>query len=203
MENSLHIAEPVALVRPRGAHRFEGFSPKLARRLTFYRRGLLEQWLLLEADPMVIVFCERPGYVIVNGRERLADFWVRYVDRQELVILDDTFDENHATKSHRHLDEAGLPIRKVLSADLAAARVWIDIALPCPPLAPVVRPSPISTIVAADYRLFIDCVKARRGFWNEAGTITSTDRPHRVVVTNLVVRAKSIDWSTNVGKRRV
>jgi hypothetical protein len=126
MENSLHIAEPVALVRPRGAHRFEGFSPKLARRLTFYRRGLLEQCFLLETDPMVIVFCERPGYVSVNGKERLADFWVRYVDRQELVILDDTFDENHATKSHRHLDEAGLPIRKVLSAGLAAARVWID-----------------------------------------------------------------------------
>jgi hypothetical protein len=46
MENSLHIAEPVALVRPRSAHRFEGFSPKLARRLTFYRRGLLELWIL-------------------------------------------------------------------------------------------------------------------------------------------------------------
>jgi hypothetical protein len=126
MENSLHIAEPVALVRPRGAHRFEGFSPKLARRLTFYRRGLLEQWLLFEADPAVIVFCERPGCVNVSGKERLADFGVRYVDRQELVILDDTFDGDHATKSHRHLDEAALPIRKVSSPDLAAARVWID-----------------------------------------------------------------------------
>jgi hypothetical protein len=62
----------------------------------------------------------------VSGKERLADFWVRYVDRQELVILDDTFDGDHATKSHRHLDGAALPIRKVLSADLAAARVWID-----------------------------------------------------------------------------
>jgi len=91
MENSLHIAEPVALVRPRGAHRFEGFSPKLARPLTFYRRGLLEQWILFEAYPAVIVFCERPGCVNVNGKERLADFWVRYVDRQELVILDDAF----------------------------------------------------------------------------------------------------------------
>jgi hypothetical protein len=126
MENSLHIAEPVALVRPRGAHRYEGFSPKLARRLTFYRRGLLEQGILFEADPAVIVFCERPGCVNVNGKERLVDFWVRYVDRQELVILDDAFDEDHVTKSHRHLDEAALPIRKVSSADLAAARVWID-----------------------------------------------------------------------------
>ncbi|GAB7549026.1 hypothetical protein [Cupriavidus sp. 8B] len=33
MEDSLRIAEPVAIVRPRGAHRLEAFSPKLKRRL--------------------------------------------------------------------------------------------------------------------------------------------------------------------------
>lgn len=106
MENSLHITEPVALGRPRGAHRFEAFSPKLARRLTFYRHALLEQWILLEADPAAITFCERPGYVHVDGQQRLADFWVRYVDRQELVILDDLHTEEHTAKSHRDLDGA-------------------------------------------------------------------------------------------------
>ncbi|MBB5503318.1 hypothetical protein [Paraburkholderia sp. MM5384-R2] len=126
MGNSLHIAEPVALARPRGAHRFEGFSPKLARRLTFYRRDLLEQWILFQADPAVIVFCERPGCVNVSGKERLADFWVRYVDRQELVILDDTVDNEHTSISHRQLDGGALPVRKVSPAALAAARVWID-----------------------------------------------------------------------------
>ncbi|WP_242681799.1 hypothetical protein [Paraburkholderia hospita] len=87
MEDSLHIAEPIALARPRGAHRFEAFSPKLARRVMYYRRPLLEQWLLLEADPNVITFCERPGYVLTDGYRRLADFWVRYSDRHELVFL--------------------------------------------------------------------------------------------------------------------
>jgi hypothetical protein len=82
MEGSLHIAEPIALARPPGAHRFEAFSSKLARRVMFYRRPLLEQWLLLEADPGVVTFCERPGYVLIDGYRRLADFWVRYVDRQ-------------------------------------------------------------------------------------------------------------------------
>ncbi|MGF6778654.1 hypothetical protein [Paraburkholderia sp. GAS334] len=127
MENFLHIAEPVALARPRGAHRFEAFSPKLARRLTFYRRALLEQWLLLEADPAVITFCERPGYVHVDGQQRLADFLVRYVDRQEeLVILDDLRADDHTAKFHRDLDGAALSVRRVSAADLAAARVWID-----------------------------------------------------------------------------
>jgi hypothetical protein len=126
MENFQHIAEPVALARPRGAHRFEAFSPKLARRLTFYRCALLEQWFLLEADPAVITFCERPGYVNVDGQQRLADFWVRYVGRDELVILDDFRAGDHAAQSHRDLDGPALPIRKVSPADLAAARVWIE-----------------------------------------------------------------------------
>lgn len=63
MEDSLHIAEPVALVRPRGAHRFEAFSPKLKRRLTFYRRCAFDQWVLIESDPAIGHFCERPGFI--------------------------------------------------------------------------------------------------------------------------------------------
>jgi hypothetical protein len=94
MENSLHIQAPVALARPRGAHRLEAFSPKLARRLTFYRRALLDQWLLLEADPAVIAFCERPGYIQFGGQRYLADFWVRYAGHQELVILLDSIARN-------------------------------------------------------------------------------------------------------------
>jgi len=90
MEDFLHIQVPVALGRPRGAHRFEAFSLKLARRLTFYRRAVLDQWVLLEADPAVIAFCERPGYIQFGGQRYLADFWVRYEGLQELVILSDS-----------------------------------------------------------------------------------------------------------------
>jgi hypothetical protein len=75
MADTLHVTWPIALARPRGAHRFEAFSPKLARRVMFYRRALLEQWLLLEANPKVITFCERPGYVLINEDRHLADFW--------------------------------------------------------------------------------------------------------------------------------
>ena len=67
MENPLHIAEPVALARPRGAHRFEAFSPKLTRRMTFYRRALLEQWVLLEADPLAF---RKPSEDLKKAHER-------------------------------------------------------------------------------------------------------------------------------------
>ncbi|WP_313066135.1 hypothetical protein [Paraburkholderia sp. LEh10] len=81
MEHSLHIWQPVALARPRGAHRLEAFSLKLDRRLTFYRRAALEQWVLLEADPRTNHFCERPGFIQFGERRYLAEFWVRYLDR--------------------------------------------------------------------------------------------------------------------------
>ena len=134
MEDSLRIAEPVALARPRGARRFEAFSPKLARRLTLYTRPALEQWILLEANPAVVRFCERPGYVQFDGHQRLADFWVRYVDRQELVILNDSRVDDEIMKAPRELDGKALSIRRVAPAELVAARIWIDnwrCMLPC------------------------------------------------------------------------
>jgi hypothetical protein len=45
MEHSLHSSGPTAMIRPRGAHRFEVFSPKLSRRLTIYRRVVLDAFL--------------------------------------------------------------------------------------------------------------------------------------------------------------
>lgn len=89
MKSSLPMVKPVALERPRGAHRFDAFSPKLQRRVTFDRRSLLEMWMLLETDPAVTDFCERPGYIKIEERPQLVDFWVRYVNKDELVILRD------------------------------------------------------------------------------------------------------------------
>lgn len=135
MENSSPVLQPLALARPRGAHRFEAFSLKLARRLTLYQSGDLQQWILLEADPSVETFCERPGYVIIDGRRTLADFWVRYADHDELVIHNDVADDNNAVeKTGGTLDTRGLSIRHVGAPELMTSRVWISnwrSMLPC------------------------------------------------------------------------
>jgi hypothetical protein len=125
MENSLHITKPIAVARPRGAHRFEVFSPKLKRRLTFYRRCVLDQWVLIEADPTITTFCERPGFVLIDGRRHLADFWVRETDREALLLLSDSVVGEDA-KPDVNLDATSFSIRSVQQAELAAARVWID-----------------------------------------------------------------------------
>lgn len=126
MENSLHIVGPVAFVRPRGAHRFETYSPKIGRRLTVYRRQALELWLLLEADPTVTTFCERPGYVQIDGRRRLADFWARYAGREELLVLTDAAAEIETKAADRELDGQAISIRNIDAPELAAARIWTE-----------------------------------------------------------------------------
>ncbi|MCX4151527.1 MULTISPECIES: hypothetical protein [Paraburkholderia] len=126
MADTLQVTRPIALERPRGAHRFEAFSPKLARRVMFYRRALLEQWLMLEANPKVVTFCERPGYVLINEDRHLADFWVRYVDRDELVVLSELLCGSNVDASRPEVDAGTVEVRLVGSAELAAARAWTD-----------------------------------------------------------------------------
>lgn len=116
--------QPIALDRPRGAHRLEAFSLKANRRLTLCRLSALEQWVILEADPRVTAFCERPGFIQTEEKRYLADFWVRYFDHQELVILFDSPSEPSA-KPEMPLDHAGLTVRKVQSSEIAASRAWI------------------------------------------------------------------------------
>jgi transposase len=93
MEHFLKISEPIVLARPRGARRLGAFSSKLSRRMIFFRRALLNQCILLEADPAVISFCEHPGYVLVEGEKRLADFWVEHL-RTGAVISDKGYDSD-------------------------------------------------------------------------------------------------------------
>jgi hypothetical protein len=158
MDNILHY-QPIALDRPRGAHRLEAFSLKADRRLTFCRQPALEQWVILEADPAVTAFCERPGFIQSEGKRYLADFWVRYFDRQELVILFDSASEPSA-KPDALLEHAGLTVRAVQASEIAASRAWIanwKRMLPCliatRGLVPPSLSSAIERFVACPHRL--------------------------------------------------
>ena len=125
MVNVLRSFEPLALPRPRGAHRYDVFSPKLGRRLTLYRRSAFEASLMLEADPAIKNFCERPGFVAIHGQRRLVDFWARSDDRECLVLLEATL-ANGLPQSCTDFDPDAFDIRHIDIADRAAARVWTE-----------------------------------------------------------------------------
>ncbi|KGW45468.1 hypothetical protein [Burkholderia pseudomallei] len=89
---------------------------------------------MLDADPTVFIFCERPGYVQVDGHQHLADFWCCYVNLDDLVILNDSLFIDDMTKACHDLEGQALSIPRVASAELAATRTWIDNrhhTLPC------------------------------------------------------------------------
>ncbi|AGR69007.1 hypothetical protein [Burkholderia pseudomallei] len=89
---------------------------------------------MLDADPTVFIFCERPGYVQVDGHQHLADFRGCYVNLNDLVILNDSLFIDDMTKACHDLEGQALSIPRVASAELAATRTWIDNrhhTLPC------------------------------------------------------------------------
>jgi hypothetical protein len=63
----LHYERAVETKRPAGSRRIEIFSPKIKRWLKLFSWNTHDAWLLLEADPAVRAFCERPAHVDGEG----------------------------------------------------------------------------------------------------------------------------------------
>lgn len=98
--SSLRFCKPADNHRPYHSHRFEVWSPKLRRRITFFRELSLEMWALLEADSGVLAFCERP--IVVKGEKRniVVDFWVQRTNREEILVLPRTTKRQYETPTN-------------------------------------------------------------------------------------------------------
>ncbi len=73
--------------RPHGSHRYDVFAPKLNRTLTLFGRLALDAWILLEADPDVECYCERPVIIPDTKPKRVIDFWVQRRKTDEFLFL--------------------------------------------------------------------------------------------------------------------
>jgi hypothetical protein len=76
MTASKPYTRAVLFSRPAGRRRIEVFSPKLARRLSLGGYDAYRTWLVIEANPRIRTFCERPTYVD-GPRGAVIDFWVQ------------------------------------------------------------------------------------------------------------------------------
>jgi hypothetical protein len=100
--------------------RIEVYSPKINRRLTLFSRDAHDAWLLLEADPKVRSFCERPAYV-AGEAGRLFDFWVDRGRHAKFWILGGAESEADGLPSTLH----GIAVRVLHRADMIAAETRI------------------------------------------------------------------------------
>jgi len=80
-------------VQPKGKqyiNRWDSYSPRLDRDVLLYNDLLYDFWALIETDPSVETFCERPLKIkqLVDGNiiESTFDMWVRYKDGNEIFF---------------------------------------------------------------------------------------------------------------------
>jgi hypothetical protein len=71
MTKSMPYTRAVPFSRPAGRRRIEVFSPKIGRRLSLNGYDAYKTWLVIEANPAIITFCERPNYITVELSEML------------------------------------------------------------------------------------------------------------------------------------
>lgn len=76
MTKSMPYTRAVPFSRPAGRRRIEVFSPKIGRRLSLGGYDPYRTWLVIEANPLIVTFCERPTYVD-GPKSPVIDFWVQ------------------------------------------------------------------------------------------------------------------------------
>ena len=111
----LHYEKAVESKRRPGQRRIEVFSPKIKRRLTLFSRDSHDAWLVLEADPTVQTFCERPAYV-EGDAGRVLDFWVDQSGHSSFWILSGDEAEAESLPKTAH----GVTLRILPRPDLIA-----------------------------------------------------------------------------------
>jgi hypothetical protein len=75
-----HRFEPLPLPAGASRRRLEVFSPKLGRRLSLTSYEQWKCWLIIEANPAITSYCERPMRVAGAG-SAMVDFWVELRDQ--------------------------------------------------------------------------------------------------------------------------
>ncbi|MFZ4538213.1 hypothetical protein [Propionivibrio sp.] len=114
---------PIDDARPKGAARFELWAPKLKRRITLFDPFHVRLWTLLESNPRVSAYCERPTYWRHGERRQLIDFWVK-AGRRELCLL--VMAEPRPSRAGFLSPDENVGVRYIDAKNLASRNVWIE-----------------------------------------------------------------------------
>ena len=114
---------PVDNARPKGTARFECWAPKLKRRVTLFSPFQVRLWTLLESNPRVSAYCERPAYWRRGETRQLADFWVR-AGRRELCWV--VTSESGPARAGILSPDENIDVRYVHAKNLDSRSIWIE-----------------------------------------------------------------------------
>jgi len=107
--------------KPFGSHQFDVYSPKMSRQLLLFGMPAVNLWTLLESNPSILAFCERPLQLPDVKPMRAIDFWVKTADGEEFLLIakspaQDNKDDD-AALAGPVID--GVTLRYILAEDLA------------------------------------------------------------------------------------
>jgi hypothetical protein len=78
---------PLAFVRRPHQHRYQAWAPKLSRCIVLASWSAVQLWVMLEAQPRVKSYCVRPAVAVIDGQERLIDFWVQLDNQEQWFVI--------------------------------------------------------------------------------------------------------------------
>ncbi|XLZ71456.1 hypothetical protein ABT364_05670 [Massilia sp. SR12] len=119
MPSNPRFSHPVSSTRPFGSHRYDVFSPKLARGVTVFGRQALSIWTTLEASPSITAYCERPIKLPHAGSRRAIDFWVRDAEGEQFLVIRRDSDR----KRDEVLEVDSIPVRYLEAGELELHQV--------------------------------------------------------------------------------
>ena len=118
------VFEPVALPLHRLPKQtlHHVWAPKLRRPVLLTSQGQLHLWVMLEANPSVTRYCERPSWPAECGPRPALDFWVLR-DQPVWLVSDDSAS---ALPDRDPCQQQEIAVQCLTSKDLDCHRVWIQ-----------------------------------------------------------------------------
>jgi hypothetical protein len=85
-------------------------------------------WVMLEANPGVTNYCERPALSVEQAAESVADFWVIRDGVDQWLTVEDNVDEARVPDPHRasQTTQDSPCVETIFRKDIERHRVWIQ-----------------------------------------------------------------------------
>jgi hypothetical protein len=104
------------------------WAPKLRRPVMFVSATQVRLWIMLEANPGVTNYCERPALSVEPLTEPIADFWVMRDGAEQWLIVDDNVDGVRAPDPRigSQTIQAAARVETISSKDIERHCRWIQ-----------------------------------------------------------------------------
>ncbi|MFX1767838.1 hypothetical protein PWP93_35745 [Paraburkholderia sp. A1RI-2L] len=119
---------PAPVQRPPKQTLHHAWAPKLRRPVMFASATQVRLWIMLEANPGVTNYCERPVPSVEATTEPIADFWVMRDGAEQWLIVDDNVEEAaaHGQQIANETTRTAPRVETISSKDIEHHRIWVQ-----------------------------------------------------------------------------